>query len=487
MEYILYYILFFVLGSVFTFLFVLQKHKNEQLKFEKEKERIISGLKEELGLLEKDKSVLESKIIELKEEISVLEKDLEEERKKRENAEVVIATLEAEKKNLMKEIEELEKWKEKFEEEQKLRIKLEKDNSTLKSQADSLKKTLEEEKARMEEVKNQMKQEFKIIANEILKNNSEEFKAKSKEDIDSLIKPLKEKIETFEKKVDETYEKGVKDQTELKAEMKKIYELSKQLDKDAQNLTKALKSDSKQQGNWGEVVLERILEESGLIKGQEYFIQESGKNIDGTTIRPDVIVRLPGKKYIIIDAKVSLTAYQEYVSSEDEDVKRIALKRHIESVKRHVKELSEKNYPSFEGMTTPDFVLMFMPVEPAFAAAIQADHNLFTYAWDRRVVIVSPTTLLATLRTIEAIWKQEKQTKNALEIARHAASLYDKFVGFLKDLEKVGVNIDRTKSAYDDAVKKLSQGRGNLVTQVEKLKDLGVKTQKTIDANLLEE
>jgi DNA recombination protein RmuC len=474
-------------GLILAFLYFQQRVKALILKHESEKEKELNSLKEVMQTLESDKKILEAREIELREEMAVLSREIEQEREKRVSAEKQVVKLEAEKKNLEKELEESRLWKEKFEQEQKLRIEVEKKYSALSSDFENVKKLLEEEKKRLDEVKQQMQQEFRLIANEILKNNSEEFSSKSKKELNELINPLKEKIEKFEKKVDDTYEKGLKDQTELQSELKKIYELSKQLDKDAKNLTKALKSDSKQQGNWGEVVLERILEDSGLIKGQEYFVQETGTNVEGKTIRPDVIIRLPEDKFLIIDAKVSLTAYQDYISAETDAERDLALKRHIESVRKHVKELSEKNYPSFNGKNTPDFVLMFMPVEPAFASAIQNDHSLFTYAWDRKVVIVSPTTLLATLRTIESIWRQEKQTRNAMEIARQAGALYDKFVGFTKDLEKVGNYIDKTRESYEEARKKLSEGRGNIVRQVEKLKSLGAKTQKELDRNLLDE
>ena len=251
-------------------------------------------------------------------------------------------------------------------------------------------------------------------------------------------------------------------------------------------MTKALKSDTKKQGNWGEVVLERILEDSGLIKNQEYFLQETGRNEDGSLIRPDVVIQLPQEKYLIIDSKVSLTAYHDFISSEDPREKEIALKKHIESIKNHVKELNEKNYPSMNKLDIPDFVLMFMPIESAFALAVQTDPSLFNFAWEKKIVIVSPTTLLATLKTIESIWRQEKQTRNALEIAEQGGKLYDKFVGFLGDLEKIGVNIDRASEAYRDAHKKLSSGRGNILGQVEKMKTLGAKTSKNIPQKYLE-
>ncbi len=485
MEY-LWVALALIAGFSVSYLLFLQKFKSQKLEFEIQKEKELSALNEEINRLERELGISEAKIVELREEAAVISSELESERKRREEAEVELAKVKTEKENLEEQLKELDQIKEKLEKERSLRIELEKKNSSLESNIENIKKLLVEEKRRLDEVKTQMQQEFKLIANEILKANSQEFTQKSKKELDDLINPLKEKITNFEKKVNETYEKGIKDQTELKAEFKKIYELSKQLDKDAKDLTKALKSDSKQQGNWGEVVLERILEQSGLVKDREYFIQETGKNIDGKVIRPDVIIKLPDNKFMIIDAKVSLTAFQEYISAEDNEQKQKALKKHIESVKKHVKELSEKNYPSFEGINTPDFVLMFMPVEPAFAAAMQSDPNIFSYAWERKVVIVSPTTLLATLRTIESIWKQERQTRNAVEIARQAGALYDKFVGFLKDLDKIGDYLDKSQKAYNDARNKLSDGKGNIVRQVEKLKELGAKTQKEIDRNLLE-
>jgi len=485
MEY-LWVALALIAGFSVSYLLFLQKFKSQKLEFEIQKEKELSALNEEINRLERELGISEAKIVELREEAAVISSELESERKRREEAEVELAKVKTEKENLEEQLKELDQIKEKLEKERSLRIELEKKNSSLESNIENIKKLLVEEKRRLDEVKTQMQQEFKLIANEILKANSQEFTQKSKKELDDLINPLKEKITNFEKKVNETYEKGIKDQTELKAEFKKIYELSKQLDKDAKNLTKALKSDSKQQGNWGEVVLERILEQSGLVKDREYFIQETGKNVDGKVIRPDVIIKLPDNKFMIIDAKVSLTAFQEYISVEDDEQKQKALKKHIESVKKHVKELSEKNYPSFEGINTPDFVLMFMPVEPAFAAAMQNDPNIFSYAWERKVVIVSPTTLLATLRTIESIWKQERQTRNAVEIARQAGALYDKFVGFLKDLDKIGDYLDKSQKAYNDARNKLSDGKGNIVRQVEKLKELGAKTQKEIDRNLLE-
>ncbi len=477
----------FIAGSMVVYAWFSQKLKAEALQWQRKNDENTRLLKDEISLCESQKTLLEAKEVELREELRQLNEKAEELLKQKNDIEVETARLQTQNANLIKTINELEALKTEIDKERNKRIEYEKKVAELTSDLNNMQQLLSEEKKRLEEVKQQMKQEFALIAGKILKENSEEFSKNSKQNINELINPLKEKIEKFEKKVEDTYEKGLKDQSDLKAEFKKIYDLSVQLDKDAKNLTKALKSDSKQQGNWGEVVLERILEESGLTKGQEYFIQETGENVEGKTIRPDVIIQLPEEKFLVIDSKVSLTAYQEYVSADEKEEKEKALKRHVDSVKRHVKELSEKNYPSIKNKNTPDFVLMFLPVEPAFSAAIQTDHSLFNYAWERKVVIVSPTTLLATLRTIESIWRQEKQTRNALEIARQAGSLYDKFVGFTEDLDKIGNFLNKTQKSYEDARKKLVDGRGNMVGQIEKLKKMGAKAQKSIDQKLLEE
>ncbi len=477
----------FVTGLIVSVLWFQQKRKSDKLIQEAGFRQRMDELKDNIAALENERSIMEAKEVALREELQTLNTKLEFEIKQKSEAEIEIARLQTKQNSLLEKTGELEGLRQDFQKEQTKRIDAEKKTAALSSELESLRQILEEEKKRMKEVKEQMQQEFKLIANNILKANSEEFSQNSRKNINEIISPLKEKIERFEKKVEDTYEKGLKDQSDLKAEFKKIYDLSVQLDKDAKNLTKALKSDSKQQGNWGEVVLERILEESGLVKNQEYFIQTTGENVEGKTIRPDVVIQLPDHKFIVIDSKVSLTAYQKFVGLEEKEEKEKELKRHVDSVKKHVKELSDKNYPSIKDKNTPDFVLMFMPIEPAFAAAIQTDHSLFNYAWERKVVIVSPTTLLATLRTIESIWRQEKQTRNALEIARQAGSLYDKFVGFTEDLDKIGNYLDKSQKSYEDARKKLADGRGNIIGQIEKLKTLGAKAQKSIDQKLLEE
>jgi DNA recombination protein RmuC len=345
---------------------------------------------------------------------------------------------------------------------------------------------LETHKKELEEIQKKFTTEFENIANKILKQNSQEFTSVNQKNIGDILNPLKEKILNFEKKVEDTYQKGIKDQTDLKAELKKLYDLNSKISEEANNLTRALKSDSKKQGNWGEVILERVLERSGLVKGQEYDTQVTARNESGEMLRPDVIVRLPENKHIIIDSKVSLVAYEAYINNENQDLRDGYLKQHIDSIKNHVKGLSEKNYTNASLFDTPDFVLLFMPIESAFSAAIQADVDLFNFAWEKKIVMVSPTTLLATLRTVASIWKHEKQTQNAMEIASQGGALYDKFVGFLKDLEDLGLQIGRVSKTYDEAKNKLSDGRGNIIRQVEALKKLGAKTTKSIPDKFLE-
>ena len=337
----------------------------------------------------------------------------------------------------------------------------------------------------LDKLQDKFKLEFENVATKILKQNTLDFSQNNQKSLNEVLTPFKQKIESFEKTVNETYQKGVKDQVDLQAEVKKLYDLNMRLSEDANNLTRALKSDSKKQGNWGEMVLERLLERSGLMKGEEYLVQETYRNDKGELIRPDVVIKLPENKHIIIDSKVSLTAYESFVNSDDDAEKARSIKAHVDSVREHVKILAEKNYQLAEKLDTPDFVLLFMPLESAFSLAVQQQSDLFSFAWDRKIVIVSPTTLLATLMTVGSIWKHEKQTMNALEIARQGGMLYDKFVAFLGDLESLGTQIDRVRTTYENAHKKLKSGKGDLIGRVEKLKKLGAKTSKDIPSDML--
>jgi DNA recombination protein RmuC len=350
----------------------------------------------------------------------------------------------------------------------------------LKAEYDVLKTKLNEQKSELSEMQDQLKDQFENLANKILEEKSEKFTKQNKESLDQILKPLGENLESFKKKVEETYEKGTQERFTLKEQIRQMAELNQKMSDDAKNLTKALKGDSKAQGNWGEVILERILERSGLTKGREYEVQQSATTEEGKRLQPDVVVNLPDEKFLIIDSKVSLTDYERFSSADDEESAERALKSHVASLRGHVKGLSEKKYQQIHGDRSPDFVLLFVPIEPAFAAALQADSNLYYEAFDRNIVIVSPSTLLATLATIDSVWKQEYQNKNALEIAKRGGALYDKFVGFVESMDQIGDRIKQTQRSYDEARNRLSVGTGNLVRQAEMLKDLGAKATKKL-------
>lgn len=355
-----------------------------------------------------------------------------------------------------------------------------------KAENENLQSLLKSQKEELSSLENRFREQFENVASKILKQNTLDFSSMQQKNMTELLSPLKEKMENFERKVTETYEKGLKDQTDMKAELKKLYDLNTQISTEANNLTKALKGDVKQQGNWGEVVLERILERSGLSKGIEYEKEVVTQNEAGQRIRPDVIIKLPEDKHLIIDSKVSLVAYEKAVTTTDDDERVTYIKEHINSIKRHIKGLAEKHYQTAKGLNTPDFVLLFIPVESSFALAVQEDTELFNMAWEQKIVIVSTSTLLATLRTIASIWKQEQQTRNVQEIARQGAAMYDKFVAFTEDLIKVGKKMDEAKAVYTDSMKKLSEGKDNLVRKAERLRTLGAQTKKQLSPNLLD-
>ncbi len=352
------------------------------------------------------------------------------------------------------------------------------ENARLTNAYQNIETKLKEQKDEIAQLQEKFTTEFSLIANKLLKQNATDFAQANEKRLSEILTPLKDNIKQFEKKVDDTYEKDFKDRTKLIEQIQSLEKLNQQMSEEAQNLTKALKGDNKTQGNWGELILEKVLESSGLIKDVEYSTQYSTSNDDGTRIMPDVIINLPDEKHIIVDAKVSLVAYQNYINCDDEVEQESHLKNHVLSVKNHIKGLSEKHYISAKGINTPDFVLLFMPIESSFGLALRADNELYQYAWDRKVVIVTPSTLLATLRTVASLWKQEKQTKNAIEIARQAGALHDKFAGFLKDMESIKKGIDNSQEAYEKAFNKLKSGRGNLIDATKKLEELGAKTKK---------
>lgn len=351
----------------------------------------------------------------------------------------------------------------------------------------SLELKLVENAQEITRIREEFQREFQVMAQAILEKNSEKFSKQNKDQIDQILTPLRDRIKEFEQRVEKTYDEEKGERIRLKKEIEDLVSLNKKLSEDAENLTTALRGDNKAQGNWGELILEKILERSGLREGVEYKIQHTAENAEGTRIRPDVVIFLPDGKHLIVDSKVSLLAYTNLISADDDSGKALFLRQHLDSVKNHIKGLGEKNYHTAENLRSPDFIMLFMPMEAAFSAALQADPELFSFAWERRIVIVSPTTLLATLRTVENIWRQEKRSLHADQIAEEAGKLYDKFVGFTNDLLDVGKKMNGAIESYEDAMKKLSNGPGNVVRRLENMKSFATRTgNKAIHEKLLE-
>lgn len=335
----------------------------------------------------------------------------------------------------------------------------------------------------LQKAREQMTHEFRNLANEILEQKGRSFSETSRQQLQEILRPLGEKIVSFEKKVEDTYDKEAQQRFALGKEIKALHEANLKISLEADNLARALKGESKTQGIWGEVILERVLEQSGLQKGREYTTQVSLRDDGGRLRQPDVIVHLPDGKDVIIDSKVSLTAYESYFSAVDDESRAALLKQHIQSIRTHIKGLSEKNYQNLENVRSLDFVLLFLPVEPAFTLAIHVDDKLFIEAFEQNIMLVGPSTLLTTLRTIRNSWQAEDRNRNALDIATQAGALYDKFVAFTQDIEKLGERLMLTQKAFDEAQNKLVSGRGNLIGRAEKLRKLGVKTSKQLAAS----
>ncbi|PHS60578.1 MAG: DNA recombination protein RmuC [Flavobacterium sp.] len=357
--------------------------------------------------------------------------------------------------------------------------------SKKESELQNIEQRLQEQKAEVEKLQEKFTKEFENLANRIFEDKSEKFTKQNKENLDLLLNPLQKKIESFEKKVSDSQTDSVKMHSALKQQLEGLKDLNQEMSKEAINLTNALKGDSKAQGDWGEVQLEIILEKAGLSNGVHYTTQCGYRDEDGNLKKPDCIINLPDKKNLIVDSKVSLTAYEGYYSAEDEELKDSNLKKHVASIRKHIKELSDKRYTDLYGINAPDYVLMFVPIEAALLLALNENNNLYLEAFDKNVVLVSTSTLLATLSTVSSIWKQEDQKKNVMEIARQAGALYDKFSGLIDDLMGVGKKLDAAKTDYSAAMNKLSTGKGNLVTSVEKIKKLGVKTKKSLPEAIL--
>ena len=374
-------------------------------------------------------------------------------------------------------------------ERQKLTLQAEKEQLAIRivrAQADmeNLHDKNREQKEEVEKLQEKFTKEFENLANKILEEKSLKFTERNEKNIKDILTPLNDKIQLFEKKVEASQKENISIHSALREQLLNLQTQNLKITQEAENLTKALKGDSKMQGNWGELVLERVLEKSGLEKDREYTVQQSFTRADGSRVLPDVIINLPDGKKMVVDSKVSLTDYERYVNA-DEELRSKYLKDHINSLRRHVDQLSAKKYEDLYEMESPDFVLMFVPIEPAFAIAINQDSSLYNKAFEQNIIIVTPSTLLATLRTIDSMWNNEKQQRNAIEIARQAGALYDKFEGFVSDLMKVGKKMDEAKGEYRGAMNKLVEGRGNIVTSIQKLKKMGAKAKKSIPESVL--
>ena len=365
---------------------------------------------------------------------------------------------------------------------QQLHMDLVKKDASLEH-ADEKLKSQQDDVAKLQE---KFSKDFEILASKILEDKSSKFTEKNKENMQQILNPLQEKIKSFEKKVEDTHKDSIEKQSALRQQILGLKELNVQMSKDAVNLTKALKGDSKKQGDWGELQLETILEKAGLQKDVHFSTQDGYRDEEERLKKPDLIINLPDNKHLIIDSKVSLTGYERFFNADNDIEEKTGLKKHIVSIQKHIKELGTKNYTDLYGINSPDYVIMFVPIEPALMIALQQDQDLYLQALDKNVVMVSTSTLLATLSTVASIWKQEDQKRNVIEIARQAGALYDKFEGLAQDLIKIGKQLNASQEGYKAAMNKLTDGKGNLISRVENLKSLGAKTKKSLPSNLLE-
>lgn len=437
-------IIYLLIAIIFALIGLFIGNLKSKLNFEKEKttvEKEKATLEERVVLLQQSKDITENNYIELQKELK---------------------TIQQEKENLITV------------------------NTRQDSEIGNLNTKLSENKAEVAQLNEKFTKEFENLANKILDEKSTKFTEQNKENIKNILSPLQEKIKGFEDKVEKTHKESIDYHAALRQQILGLKELNQQMSKETLNLTKALKGDNKMQGNWGELVLERVLEKSGLEKDREYFVQQSFTNDEGKRVLPDVVIHLPDNKKMIVDSKVSLVAYEQFINEEDETLKEKYLKKHVLSLKTHVEQLSEKKYEDLYRIESPDFVLLFVPIEPAFAVALNADNHIYNKAFEKNIVIVTPSTLLATLRTIDSMWNNEKQQRNALEIARQAGALYDKFQGLLGDLINIGKRIDDSKKEYSGAMNKLVEGRGNIITSIEKLKKMGAKAKKSLPEKIIE-
>lgn len=355
------------------------------------------------------------------------------------------------------------------------------------TQLDAERRGAQEKLQLLSEAREALTHQFKSLANDILEEKGKRFAEQNQQHLGQMLDPLRMRLQEFQGKVEQFYDAEGKQRSALSQQVHQLMGLNQALSQEARNLTQALKGSAKAQGNWGELILERVLELAGLRRGVEYDVQENHLRDDGTRAQPDVVIHLPEDRHLVVDAKVSLLAYEEYASADDEAQRAAAQRRHLESVRQHIKGLAERNYQQLHGLQSLDFVLMFVPIEPAFMLAVTADSQLYSDAWNRNVLLVSPSTLLFVVRTVAHLWRQEAQSRNAQEIARRGAELYDRLVGFVEDLERVGKNLGQAQDAYASAHKKLSQNRGNVIRQAEMLRELGVKPAKALPAGLVDQ
>lgn len=356
----------------------------------------------------------------------------------------------------------------------------------LTTQLDAERAQSGEKIALLNDAKTQLSDQFKVLANDILEEKSKRFTEQNQSNLDQILSPLKVKLHEFQSKVEEVYVQEGKERSTLAEQVKQLMSLNKQMSQDAHNLTSALKGQAKTQGNWGEFILERVLENSGLNRGEHYKTQENHGREDGSRAQPDVIIYLPEGRHLVVDAKVSIVAYNDYANEDSELARNVALKRHLDSVRSHIKGLSSKNYQELYQLKSLDFVIMFVPVEPAFMLAITEDSELWQEAWAKNVLLVSPSTLLFVVRTVANLWRQEQQTRNAQDIAKRGGELYDKLVGFVVDFEKIGGRLKQAQHSYDDAFRKLTIGNGNVIRQAQMLKDMGIKPSKSLPTTMIE-
>lgn len=366
--------------------------------------------------------------------------------------------------------------------------------STLNAQIATLNTQLLQERqqsaeklALLQSAREELSHQFKNLANDILEEKSKRFSEQNQQSLGQLLEPLKSRLQEFQGKVEQVYVQEGKDRSALAEQVRQLMELNKTVSQEANNLTRALKGSNKTQGNWGELILERVLETAGLRKGDEFDVQESHTTADGKRLQPDVVLHLPEDRHLVIDAKATLVAYEDYANAEDDKHREAALKRHLEAVRSHIKGLSDKNYQDLYGLKSLDFVLMFVPIEPAFMLAVTHDRELFMDAWNKNVLLVSPSTLLFVVRTVASLWRQEAQNRNAQDIAKRGAELYDKLAGFVEDMESLGNRLGQAQKDYDGAISKLATGRGNLIRQAEMLKKLGVKPNKALPTPMVEQ